>query len=70
MSAAVPAAAAIAALARGAAVALLDDDGVGHLVCDGGGITTEHVVAMLDAGGGIFSVVLSSRRSAELRLPE
>lgn len=70
MSEAAPAREAIAALGRGEVVALLDDAGVGHLVCDAASVRTEDVVAMLDAGGGIFSVVLSARRCAELRLPE
>jgi 3,4-dihydroxy 2-butanone 4-phosphate synthase/GTP cyclohydrolase II len=62
--------AAIDALRRGEVVALLDDSGVGHLVCDAAAARAEDVVAMLDAGGGIFSVVVSTRRCAELRLPE
>jgi 3,4-dihydroxy 2-butanone 4-phosphate synthase/GTP cyclohydrolase II len=65
-----PAAAAIAALAGGGSVVLLDDEGVGHLLCDGRAVDAEQVVAMLDAGGGIFSVVLAASRVAELRLHE
>lgn len=63
-----PAASAIAALARGEAAVLLDDEGVGHLVRDGRRVETADVVAMLDAGGGIFSVVLAASRCAELGL--
>ncbi len=70
MSDAAPAAEGLAALGRGEVVALLDDAGVGHLVCDAVAVRPEDVVAMLDAGGGIFSVVLSARRCSELRLPE
>lgn len=65
-----PGDAAIDALGRGDVVCLLDDAEVGHLVCDAAGVEAADVVGMLDAGGGIFSVVLSARRCAELRLPE
>ncbi len=61
---------AIEAIARGEIVVLLDDEGVGHLLRDARGTSTEDVVAMLDAGGGIFSVVLAAGRAGELNLPE
>lgn len=62
--------AAVAALRRGEIAVLLDDEGVGHLVCDARSVSAEQVVTMLGAGGGIFSVVLAASRCAELRLPE
>lgn len=65
-----PVAAATAALAGNGTVALIDDEGVGHLVHDARGIRGEDVVAMLSAGGGIFSVVLPASRCAELGLPD
>ncbi|MBS1891579.1 MAG: 3,4-dihydroxy-2-butanone-4-phosphate synthase [Actinobacteria bacterium] len=65
-----PADAAIEAIRRGGTVALLDDQGVGHLLRDARGTSPEDVVAMLDAGGGIFSVVLTAERCQELRVPE
>lgn len=65
-----PAAAAVEAIAAGGLVALLGDDGVGHLVADGRTVSTEDVVAMLAAGGGIFSVVLAASRAAELQISE
>lgn len=65
-----PASAAIEAIRRGGAVVLLDDQGVGHLLRDGRGTSPADVVAMLDAGGGIFSVVLAAERCQHLRIPE
>jgi 3,4-dihydroxy 2-butanone 4-phosphate synthase/GTP cyclohydrolase II len=65
-----PAAAAIEAIGRGEIAVLLDDQGVGHLLRDARGTSPEDVVAMLDAGGGIFSVVLAASRCQELRIPE
>ena len=64
-----PASAAIAALAANRTVALIDDEGVPHLVHDAGEIAADDVVAMLAAGGGIFSVVLSESRCAESACP-
>lgn len=61
---------AIEALGRGEIVALLDDQGVGHLLRDARGTGPEDVVAMLHTGGGIFSVVLAAARCQELRIPE
>jgi 3,4-dihydroxy 2-butanone 4-phosphate synthase/GTP cyclohydrolase II len=65
-----PAAAAFEAIGRGEIAVLLDDEGVGHLLRDARGTSPEDVVAMLDAGGGIFSVVLAAARCQELRIPE
>jgi 3,4-dihydroxy 2-butanone 4-phosphate synthase / GTP cyclohydrolase II len=67
---AAPAAAAIEAIGRGGIAVLLDDEGVGHLLRDARGTSPEDVVAMLDAGGGIFSVVLAAARCQELRILE
>jgi 3,4-dihydroxy 2-butanone 4-phosphate synthase/GTP cyclohydrolase II len=61
---------AIEAIGRGEIAVLLDDEGVGHLVRDARGTSPEDVVAMLDAGGGIFSVVLAASRCGELRITE
>jgi 3,4-dihydroxy 2-butanone 4-phosphate synthase/GTP cyclohydrolase II len=61
---------AIEDIGRGEIAVLLDDEGVGHLVRDARGTSPEDVVAMLDAGGGIFSVVLAASRAGELRVPE
>jgi 3,4-dihydroxy 2-butanone 4-phosphate synthase / GTP cyclohydrolase II len=65
-----PASVAIAALAVNRTVALIDDEGVPYLVHDAREIAADDVVAMLSAGGGIFSVVLSEGRRAELGLPD
>lgn len=63
-------AAAAAALAQGEMAVLLDDDGVGHLLADARNVSGEQVVAMLDAGGAIFSVALTASKCAALRLPD
>jgi 3,4-dihydroxy 2-butanone 4-phosphate synthase/GTP cyclohydrolase II len=58
---------ALAAIARGAMVVMVDDDGGAHLVGDGARTSARDVVTML-RDGGIFFVAISESRRIELGL--